>query len=412
MNMGILYERMGQTAIAVSKYDSALQIAQRKKLVAEQARLLVNKAHLLGEKTPSQAIPLLNEALKLVNNTGDKILLEELYTNLVEYTLQTGNYKEATELMTRHALLKDSLFNADKARAVANLQSIYELEQAQHHVQELSFTVQQQKQKRNALIVIAATLIVALGIVVYYYRKTNELLVVVSRQKDELQKSHVVKDKLFSIIGHDLRGPVGSISVALEMMEAEADPPQRAEINNMLQLQTRQTMETLENLLTWGRSLIAGRQQEKERFDIRTPVDESIRLLGFAASQKQLNVVTDIQTGVFCTGNLSQATFVVRNLLSNAIKYTRPGGCITVTAQATGQLVTFTITDNGVGIREEKLNTLFDSIGDSTWGTEGEKGTGIGLPLCREFARTQGGDVTAANNADGGATFTYTIPVA
>jgi signal transduction histidine kinase len=412
MNMGILYERMGQTATAISKYDTALQIAQRKKLVPEQARLLVNKAHVLGEKNPAEAIPLLNEALKLVKNTGEKILLEELYTNLVEYTLQVGNYKEATMLMTRHTLLKDSLFNADKARAVANLQSIYELEQSQHHVRELGFAVQQQKQKRNALVVIACTLIVALIIVIYYYRKTNNLYMVVSRQKDELQQSHVVKDKLFSIIGHDLRGPVSSISVALEMMAAETDPKQATEINDMLQVQTRQTMETLENLLTWGRSLIVGQQQKNENFNARMPVDESIRLLGFVAAQKQLNITTHIPQGIICHGNLSQATFIVRNLLSNAIKYTHPGGSIVVAAKVSGTYITYTVTDNGIGIRAEKLSTLFDNIGDSTWGTEGEKGTGIGLPLCREFARAQGGDVTAANNADGGATFTYTIPAA
>ena len=235
------------------------------------------------------------------------------------------------------------------------------------------------------------------------------------RQKNaELEELNASKDKFFSILAHDLKNPlIGFLSFAKFMEEgfAEWGKEQIQELAQQFREAAENLFALLENLLTWSRIQQGGIEYIPQDFPLGIVVVRNIDLLMPNARQKQLTLTNRVPELMPVDADLNMLDTIVRNLLSNAIKFTASGGTVEIAATHDEQTVTVTVRDTGIGIPAEKLPNLFRIDAKcQRAGTAGEKGTGLGLILCKEFVEKNGGRIWVASEVDQGTTFAFTLP--
>jgi len=229
-----------------------------------------------------------------------------------------------------------------------------------------------------------------------------------------LKEANATKDKFFSIIAHDLRNPIGTISSFAELLvtnSRDITEKRREETIKLIYHSSTATFNLLENLLNWAKSQ-AGKLTVNHDFFL---VDKALLLaldpLTEQAKKKEITISTNLEKKLKAYGDIDLFTTVVRNLVSNAIKYTPIKGKISIQTAAIESHIEISISDNGVGIETENLNNLF-KLGQSksTPGTEKEKGTGMGLLIVKEFVEKNGGEIWVESYPGKGSIFTFSIP--
>lgn len=412
MNIAIVYQNKNDIAGAMKYLNEALELSRLKKLKSEEVQILINIAVALQANNVMAAKDSINKALPIALELGNKELLYDIYINLTGYYEKLGDYKKANEILKEHKKVSDSMYNVEKTKEIANLQALYKLDESNSKMKEMSLTIEADKQRRNVLIAIAASLVIVVVSTGIYLQKNRKLYTIVSKQKEELSESNKVKDKLFSILGHDLRGPVSSIATVIDLLNDEdLDETEKKEMLVMLQSQTHYTMATLDTLLLWGKTQIADNQVHKEKINTNAFVQNNLNLLQYELKNKKIQVVNEVEGNNLIFADKAQFDFVVRNLLTNAVKYTKVGGTITINTDSiiNEGYTTLMVKDNGVGMSEEQSKLLFKGFGITTPGTNNEVGTGIGLMLCHEFVTTNGGKIWVESKETEGTTFYCTF---
>ncbi len=243
---------------------------------------------------------------------------------------------------------------------------------------------------------------------------TARLLNDIQIKNDELKISNATKDKFFSIIAHDLRSPFQGILGVAELLTNEIDSLSKSEIINFsqkLKYSLIKQYELLSDLLEWARLQTGNIQANPEIIPLSSQVESVIDSLKLLANQKGITLknIIDGEIEVYCDHELLR--IVLRNLISNSIKFTNPGGLISISAERKEMYSQITVSDTGVGIAKEALNKIFRiDVHYSTEGTAKEKGTGLGLILCKEIIERQKGKIWAESNLNEGSKFTFTLP--
>jgi two-component system sensor histidine kinase/response regulator len=242
--------------------------------------------------------------------------------------------------------------------------------------------------------------------------------------RDEMQKmtNHLVelnaiKDKMFSVIGHDLRSPLGSIKMTLDFLKG--DTKQRYKIEdfrnsiNLLAQTTDEVFGLLENLLGWAKSQSGNISVVPEDIKVSDLVNSVYLLHKGSITHKNQNFANNIDEGILVSADMNMLKTVLRNLISNAIKYTPEGGLIAIKSEKQNEYISISVTDNGVGISEDNLSKIFDEKHHlSTYGTNKESGSGIGLILCQSFVNSNNGRIMVESKVGIGSTFTIQLPSA
>lgn len=232
------------------------------------------------------------------------------------------------------------------------------------------------------------------------------------QRKLELQASNETKNKLFSIIAHDLRGPIGALESVLKMLNTgDMDSSEFMAFVPKLKNDVNNLSFTLNNLLSWGQSQMNVSTTNFIPAILSPLVQTNIDLLNELASSKNIKVDNLIPEDTCITVDENQLNIVLRNLLSNAIKFTPNNGNITFDAKEKDEYIEISVKDTGKGIPQniqEKL--LQENSNYSTYGTNNEKGTGLGLSLCKEMVGNNGGRLWVESEIDKGSTFYFTIP--
>jgi signal transduction histidine kinase len=223
------------------------------------------------------------------------------------------------------------------------------------------------------------------------------------------------KDKMMSILAHDLKSPfmglIGYSDLIFEECESQTfeDIKQSAQNLNYL---AKDTFEVLNNLLDWAMSKSGRIEYAPKGILLNNLVEEVLKIPLRRAELKGIKISNDIQSDITVFADRNLLITVIRNLVNNAIKYTYPGGCIIFTCIKIGDSIEISIYDSGKGINTGLLEKLFtDKVIISEPGTLSEKGTGLGLFLCREFVEKNGGKIWAKNEPGIGSTFIFTVPV-
>ncbi len=233
-------------------------------------------------------------------------------------------------------------------------------------------------------------------------------------KNSQLNLLNADKDKFFSIIAHDLRNPIGALRELPQLIAENLDNYSKDELRRLITMQrdaARNLFELLENLLTWSRMQRGLIEFNPEPIQVSALVQRSIALLTPSAAQKAITLTQAVNPSLLGMADHKMIDAVVRNLISNAIKFTNSGGTIEVSGNDDGAFMTIAVKDNGVGIGEQFLPKLFriDEQYRRT-GTANERGTGLGLILCKEFVERNGGEIRVESKIGNGSTFSFTLP--
>lgn len=238
---------------------------------------------------------------------------------------------------------------------------------------------------------------------------------IIELQKQELTDSNQFKDKVLSIIGHDMRSPFNSAKGLIHLLENELlTKEEKDTVLRELNADIDLSLQTLDNILSWASQAYYGAimntKANIERLDIYALVQNTISSFNYLAKQKDIGLVNSISPSSFVLGDREQVSFVLRNLTSNALKFSHMGHCITYNAlQDNGKLI-ISVNDQGGGMTKDMLSALFQiSTRFSKEGTAKEKGSGLGLIFCKEFIVNNGGDLWIESEPDQGTTVYFSL---
>jgi signal transduction histidine kinase len=226
-----------------------------------------------------------------------------------------------------------------------------------------------------------------------------------------LREANDAKDKLMTIISHDLRGPVASVQLALSVLGDEPLPPQAAELVQQLGGEVTHLRQTIDNLLNWSYAQRQGIVADLQPIDLHLLAEEKVALFQAAARQKGIALTNQLPAPLPALADPQQVRLVLHNLLANALKFTHAGGQVALYGWLHANWVEVAVTDSGTGIAPENLARLFNlATHFSERGTSGEGGTGLGLLLCKEMVEKNGGTIGVQSELGRGSRFWFTLP--
>lgn len=420
-----LQYELGDPEKALAYYDTAAFLFRQASNEFGVAEINLGiSAILIKEERFAEAQGLIVRSLETAKQFNAERMEIDCYHQLSELAEKKGDYQAALAYHKNYKLLEDSLFSQDMLEKVFQDQLRFQTETKDFEIAALSKAKSEQETElrreeflRNILVVVIALVVILLFTV---YRsgqrriRINKLLVEhqdeIKRRSQELEQLNKVKDKFFSIISHDLRSPMNALSAILDMMDN--DQITREEFSSLskeLRVQFNHTRTLISNLLDWALLQMDKLKIQPERINLSTLVEENFKLLS-SIQTKEIKLINRVSQNLWGLGDLNMINLVLRNLILNAIKFSEKGSTVQVAAQERGEFIEVSIQDYGVGIRPDIQKLLFDKTsGYSTRGTANEKGTGLGLILCKEFVEKNGGQIRLESEEGKGSTFYFTV---
>ncbi|MCE7863164.1 MAG: hypothetical protein DYG99_06450 [Bacteroidetes bacterium CHB5] len=335
-----------------------------------------------------------------------------------------GDFKAALDYHKTYKQLEDYLFSQDMIERIFQDQLRFQTENKDLEIATLSKATSDQLREikreeflRNILVVVVALTIVLLFTV---YRsgqrriKINKLLLEhqeeINKRKEELEQLNQVKDKFFSIISHDLRSPINALLGILNLMDGDNITREEfATLTKELRTQFNHTRTLINNLLDWALLQMDKLKIQPEKIELSALVTENFNLL-LSLNLKEMKLINNVPPNTYVWSDLNMLNLILRNLILNAIKFSKAGANIEIFTTEKNDWVTIAVRDFGVGIQPEVQRILFEkTMGYSTRGTANEKGTGLGLILCKEFVEKNGGTIWLESQVGVGSTFYFTL---
>lgn len=355
----------------------------------------------------SKAKKYLDEAKALSDKYNSIELKINTYKNLTEYYESQSNFIDAYKTLKMLNTFKDSINLREKKTAVSEVESAYQI--AKREKENLFLKAEYEKQElrtKYIILVIVLLLILTFTLFVLYrnHKKTSQ----------KLTELNATKDKFFSIIAHDLKNPItsqfGLTSILIEEFNNMSNE-EKLEIIKAIDNAGKQTYKLLENLLYWARTQTGGLEVNPQKLNLNNLILEVISLLKEQAYSKKIKIEYEEKPESFIYADEEMVKTVLRNLISNAIKFTYAGGTIKINIDEKNKFKIVSVKDNGIGIEKNLIENIFriDKV-STTKGTDGEKGTGLGLILCKEFIEKNNGKIWVESEIDKGTTFYFALP--
>jgi PAS domain S-box-containing protein len=238
--------------------------------------------------------------------------------------------------------------------------------------------------------------------------------IALKKSEEKLKDLNTTKDKLFSVIAHDLKSPFNTINGFLQLLLKsirDADCVTSEKYVETLINSSQNAYRLLNNLLTWAGNETGMISFSPVNIDLQRVIEDVKELMSYSANLKEITINNKVRDNEMVFADENMLRTILQNLVSNAIKYTRKGGSIIIDSKLADNVVSVFVTDNGVGIKPEALEKLFDIANiHTTRGTEEEGGTGLGLLICREFVEKHGGKIGAESEPGNGSTFWFSLP--
>ena len=238
---------------------------------------------------------------------------------------------------------------------------------------------------------------------------------IIEKQNAELRATLNNRDKMYSVIAHDLRSPMASIRMVLNLVIQSATPesvgPELFMLLDNANKEAEEVHDLLDNLLKWTKSQTGKLTVVTQELDLCDIIPGAVEIFDMIAASKHITleqIGTNQSIKVLADNDMMKT--VLRNFMSNAIKFSPEGSTIQISVNNEGEFARVSVKDQGVGIAADRLGSIFHK-GESTSGTGGEEGSGLGLQLCQDFARKNGGDCFVESVEGEGSTFSFTIPI-
>lgn len=428
------YENMGLANRLLGNHNNAFDYLEQARQYYEETRNLqgLNKIYLdLGQtsamlrkfKEADAYFATADSLDKIVKNPKNRMIAYQAHAVLDS---ARGDYKKAFEDFKEYAMLNNDYFNVQKDRYMTNAAEKYESEKKQrendallHQQQAHLATIRQQRMLEISGLLV---LVVILGITLLVFRLNRQLNLknaesleqnkIIISQNEKLENLVQVKDRIFSVISHDLRSPLAILDGLLFLLRDERIPPDQFRLyTNELWRDTKNIAYMMDNLLQWASSQMKGIRLKADDFDLVEALHQEFDLLCTLARQKEVNLYSELEGPLVVYADKDMIKLVLRNLISNAVKFTPAGGQIRIFATRYDKRVEVSVEDNGTGIPASEHSKIFSHIYYSTTGTQNEKGCGLGLPLSKEFIERNNGVISFVSQEGVGTTFTFTVPI-
>ena len=245
------------------------------------------------------------------------------------------------------------------------------------------------------------------------YEELEKADAIIREQKNELELLNKTRNRFFSVISHDLKNSLSSLQMGTKLLKDTkfSEKEELQMISYELYDSTQNLSKFLENLLEWARIQIGKIHHNPVKFDVSELLNNVVEVLSAKAKQKKISLISDFEENLFVTADKDMVYSIVQNLLMNALKFTDKGGEVSVDVIRNDNSAVITISDNGTGMSENVLKNLFrEDEMNSTPGTAGEKGTGLGLLLCKEFVHKNSGDIKVESEEGKGTKVMVSLP--
>lgn len=470
--ISICYNNIGNAYKSKKDYDKALDYFEKALVIKEKLGepggigiSLINIGGLYNIKgNYSKALEYFTKSIEINSSVSAISEMADAYYALGESYAGLGNYLKAYTSMRKYSDLKDTLANQENIKKINDLQLRYEAESNEKEIELLkqkdevnSLKIQQQSLFRNLLIIaILVTITLAIMFFLRYknIRKTNKILksqklkisktnkelvtlnedithqkqkveklnsklqhanVKLSESEKNLIELNATKDKFFSLVSHDLRNPFASIISFSRIMKRDINELSKEEIQELsveLDKSVNRINDLLENLLWWSRSQTGRIVFKPENLLLSGVIDENLELIIPLATEKGISVLNTINPDIIVYADWDILSIILRNLIMNAVKFSNSDTTVTLSSKIVNGFVKISVSDQGIGINAENFLKLFHiESGFSTFGTNDEKGSGLGLILCKQFTEMHGGKLDISSYPDKGTTVSFTIPL-
>lgn len=469
---GYLYRQEDSHERAINEFREGLYKAEMDDVDYYRARFYLDLGTSFQQiREYSSAEPMIRRSMKISARLELPTLSRDAHGQLAHLYEGRGTYRSALRHLKMFHAIKDSLFSAETKRRIMEvenrtavlqqsledqrelLKSERQLRLSQARIDQLAREKQQNKTRQRLLLFLTmAGLLIGLVLLLLYREKrtanqrlleknsqiedqrkilenvndqlqlSNEVLHIKNQQvlekQTELSRANAAKDRFFSIIAHDLKNPfqslLGMSDLLLRSLEGFDPQKVRRMVGNIYSA-SNQAYKLLQNLLEWSRVQIGSLDCDRTDFLLTDVVEEVIGIVTSSAQRKEITVKSMVDPHIGIHADINMTRTVLRNLVTNAVKFTHPGGHITISSDRQGDAVRFVVADNGVGIPPENIDKLFRiDAGISSPGTSNERGTGLGLILCREFIEKNDGSIQVESKTGGedhGSRFIVTLPV-
>ncbi|WP_158584328.1 ATP-binding protein [Reichenbachiella sp. MSK19-1] len=429
-NKGLIYKNINESSLAVKYLSEAILLLKEVGDSYSISYFSVELSHVLAEQGHfREAIELDIEALKLARKEGLKEQIRDASLQLSELYSSQSNFKKAHYFQSQYITYRDSINNEETVRKMADLRTEFEvgLKQAEVDLKQKEVDLLQKEAYISRVLLAAGGVFVILLLVVVvvlwqlYHMKVRAANVV-RRKRQVIEGQHrrvlqlnATKDRFFSIISHDLRGPISNFSGVAGLIQLyieDGDYVELKRIGRILENSSHELSTLLDNLLDWAMNQQGVFPYDPEEVSAEEICNPTLRVLSNSANAKNITMTEEVHSEYMVHVDVNSATTTIRNLVSNALKFTPEGGTVTLTVEREGDYAVFVVEDNGIGIPEDKMKNLFGFDGErKRWGTDGEKGVGLGLNLVREFVELNKGKVTVTSKESQGSCFRVYFPL-
>jgi len=423
VNIGRAHQSGKQYSKAILYFEKALKLMFSFDDPSLKAETYLHLGQTLTiNKHYKPAFDYLEKASKLASSLDEKVLLADTYNSLSDWYKLQGDYQEALNYKTKYADLNESIMDEQAMLSSARMEAVYKLLHKEEQISILeqdnidkSESLAMARNSRTIYLAVAGALLIGIIVLFISFRMRRKAERMLTLKNNELKQLNQTKDKFFSIIAHDLKSPFSSLMGFAEMLALNAESKNTKEVIEYSQIihnSTKRLLGLVENLLQWSRTQIGTTEYKPSQLDISIQTHNIVSLLRLNAEEKDIIISPKIERNLVAWADENLYNTVLRNLISNAIKFSRVGSMINVTAGVKNNMIEVSVADSGVGIRQENLEKLF--LVDSNFSTKGtlnEKGTGLGLVLCKEFVEINKGNIWAESQLERGSTFYFTLPL-
>jgi signal transduction histidine kinase len=415
VGMGISLSNLGDLYFTLKDYNRCLQANYQSlkinKEINSKLGLIINCTNLGLVYTQlnqyQKADSFYQAALKSAAEIKNYPQMVYIYSYLSDLSAKQKDFYHALEYYKHYKNFNDSVFTKSSSDKLAEIQTKYETEKINIENSRLKIQNDLKEHKIKLQLIMVSVLGFCFILVV-------SLLFIILNNRKKLKKLNNTKDRLFSIISHDLRSP---FMVLLNLSQAIVEDievltsEEIKELAKSMYISSQNVFGLLENLLKWSRIQFGGISSKPVKFDIKLKIDNAVGLLGAIAADKNIEIINQCSENSFVYADEDMISSVIQNLLSNAIKFSYKEGRIVFCSNTRKNNVEISISDTGIGISLEDVDKLLNSDGYNTsFGTMNEKGSGLGLTLCKDILELNKGKISITSLPQKGSKFSFTLP--
>ncbi len=421
--LGSIYEKKNKTELASYNFKKAVKMSLEinDKFSMSLAYLNLGSLLLKNEITDS-VFYYLDNSLKLATHYGYKSIKRDGFIKLAEFYRLKNDIAKENYFLKKYIAINDSLINQEIASSISELKTknLIKLSEERRMLLQKENDIQRTEiDSRTNLLIITSILLILILILfsysIYLVSKKRNLLKVINQKNSELQEANSAKDKLFSIVAHDLKGPFTSILGFSELIFEESFNQNNSEIKEYsthLIKNINRLVELINNLLNWALIQQQKITVNKEEIFAKDLIGIVLNDVELNAELKGITFKKEIDPKVKLNGDKEMLCSAIRNILSNSIKYSPKNNIILISCSAFSDNVQLEIKDFGTGISKERISAVLENSNtESTLGTNNEKGTGIGLSICKEFIEKHDGKLEIESDGKTYTLFRILLPV-